>query len=641
MARKKSSKKKPVEALPADIGDAAREADPVSGSIVPKRNSLRRILLPGVISEEQFADVVAVSLSASRIAGAKSARQSLHAAIDASDGIKVKGFSQASRAKAAQLQEPVMDECMLYGNERLLGAVMRMWLTCKPELRSRVAQHLVESGIETRDVDFKDAVYAGIWRPEDWDRHLQSLVEAVACPESGNTAEAEFETDELRLMFSLLTSAVPAHPGEIVAVDIESPMLSNLLESLWTALPTREEWQELDKAIEALTEINEQKSRQMIEMDIRFRRENIEFLVEEFKEELEYLDEFNFEIVLDAAENPEILLTVDSTYPAKLILLLERYRDIRPQAKSRSAEKARAAERSSLEDEAIDLFAHWLRDISRQQEIIRERLDAEQQTAAEAGEAEAGASPANEESRDEELESLREKLQEEKSAHKALQGRYDKQGEDKRKWERQSSKLEKDKQRLEEEIESLRALQGPNADAANQQGVSGVREEAGEYRVNYSPDRIKDVKDAFSQSQRTYSEELVFAPNSKSEHSNSAFEKPDEVFKALAWLAFEFRDSKLNPGIGENLNEVLEESLKNAVRPNWSYSPRQSMTAVGKYPDAYRTTYQGNKYDLHEHLKRGRSYDPKSNIRISFAWDEAIRKVVVGYIGRHQKTAQS
>ena len=645
MARKKSSKKKPVEALPADIGCENSESRE-SGRLFPQQNSLQRAL--DLLTDDQIEEVVLEALSTSGSGGQRSARQSLDAAINACPGINVKGFPRASKAKAVQLQEQVLNECISEENSRLLGKVLRMWMASRQELRDRVESHLNNIGVKAESVDFKKAEFTSLWELQDWNQQIESLLEAGgrltdrARDDSpgGPDGESGAVSGETRLMLGLVSGAVPALPGEIAAMDIGSWILRDLFENLWST-PTKDlVWLELRQAIEALQEIDEQKSQEMVDQLVNERNEQIDHLSSNFREELAYL-ECDLAPILELTAKPVLLLAVVEDYCGELINLLERYREILPRASSLSEDRSRRKARASLEEEVLAHFEQWQRELKEQEKIIRERLEAAQQTEAETVEAEAGASSASEGSRDEELDSLRDKLREEKSAHKALQGRYDKQGKEMRKWARQSSKLEQDKQRLEQEIESLRALQGPQADSAKPQDVSGAREEAGEYRVNYPPDRIKDVKDAFSQSQRTYSEELVFAPNSRSEHSNSAFEKPDEVFKALAWLAFEFRDSKLNPGIGENLNEVLEESLKKAVRPNWSYTPRQSMTAVGKYPDAYRTTYQGNKYDLHEHLKRGRSYDPKSNIRISFAWDEAIRKVVVGYIGRHQKTAQS
>ncbi len=46
-------------------------------------------------------------------------------------------------------------------------------------------------------------------------------------------------------------------------------------------------------------------------------------------------------------------------------------------------------------------------------------------------------------------------------------------------------------------------------------------------------------------------------------------------------------------------------------------------------------------YTLDEHIGKGTKGDPQYMIRIAFGWDEDIKKVVVGYIGRHQRTQAS
>lgn len=39
-----------------------------------------------------------------------------------------------------------------------------------------------------------------------------------------------------------------------------------------------------------------------------------------------------------------------------------------------------------------------------------------------------------------------------------------------------------------------------------------------------------------------------------------------------------------------------------------------------------------------ELVGKGASFDPKSTIRIGFAWDDEHDRVVVGFVGRHQRT---
>jgi hypothetical protein len=63
---------------------------------------------------------------------------------------------------------------------------------------------------------------------------------------------------------------------------------------------------------------------------------------------------------------------------------------------------------------------------------------------------------------------------------------------------------------------------------------------------------------------------------------------------------------------------------------------------MGRYPDWYKCTYEGRSLDLVEHIGRGNTKRQGPNaIRVAFAWDESSRKIVVGFIGQHQRTGQS
>ena len=67
----------------------------------------------------------------------------------------------------------------------------------------------------------------------------------------------------------------------------------------------------------------------------------------------------------------------------------------------------------------------------------------------------------------------------------------------------------------------------------------------------------------------------------------------------------------------------------------------QSAATVGMYRDWRRTTYQGRTVDILQHLGKGASFDARSTIPIAFAWDDETDRVVVGYVGRHQRNRQS
>ena len=91
-----------------------------------------------------------------------------------------------------------------------------------------------------------------------------------------------------------------------------------------------------------------------------------------------------------------------------------------------------------------------------------------------------------------------------------------------------------------------------------------------------------------------------------------------------------------NPGPSLDFDRMIKEAC-----PGWSYKPNQTETTMGMYREWYQTSRAGKLYDLANHIGKGNGRDPKNTIRIAFAWDEEDNRVVVGYIGRHQRNSQS
>ncbi len=595
--------------------------------LVEKKNTLLRAL--DLLSADQFGQVVEDVLKAPRAGDLKSARQSLNAAIDACEYVEIKGVrpGKASKASPAQLKLPIVEECDRYENVRLLGALLRVWRVSKARLREKVEDYLNEAGIAAGPVDFKEGRYHGLWRPEDWERHMASLLESDE--ESGETDNSGLAAAETRLMLSLVSGASPARPGELSAGKFDDPALAGFLARLWTFSPHDPIWDEMDSFIEELGVLNDMKGREMIESRIVSGKQRLEKLDSNYRESLAYLECDLGRIRSAIDENVELMLcTGDDFYPG-LIESLSEYESVRRRGDTKSEESDRAAKRAPLEDEIVSLVTQWESEIGKRQSELREEESA------------ADESPATEELPiEEDIPALRNRLQAETSKRKELQSRIEMQSAELRKLRQFLRNAESRNKRLQEENLELEESLEETMEAASRNSTAVDGEHRGDCLVAYPPHWIKDVEDAVEQAKRTFEETLVFALNAKSQQ-NSAFEKPEEVFQALSWLATYLRIGKLNPDVGVNLNEVLDESLKKAVRPNWFYTPRQSSTATGKYPDSYTTSHQGKKYDLHEHIGRGKSHSAKGNIRIAFAWDEKKGKLIVGYIGRHQPTGRS
>ncbi len=147
--------------------------------------------------------------------------------------------------------------------------------------------------------------------------------------------------------------------------------------------------------------------------------------------------------------------------------------------------------------------------------------------------------------------------------------------------------------------------------------------------------KVRSVQEAFEKAERDYPEELLVKLNNDSRRDlkKNRFGKPDEIFKALQWLAIIYRDARMNGAPNPNLDESLRQTCS-----NWFYSANQSEYAIGKYPNSYKTTIDQKTYDLEPHIGTGTSRNERHTIRIAFAWDSELKKVVVGYVGQHQPT---
>lgn len=586
-------------------------------------------------TEEQLESIVAKALECAGGGKANSARQSLAAAIDGNRNIKIRGFAKASKAKPELLTTQVLEECF-DGDSRLLGAVLRAWRLVNAPLRERVENHLAEIEVEPEGANFKSGVFPRVWVWSDWSREVGKLLDGQG--EKRDVAGAA--AGEARLMLSLVSGAAPARPGEVAASEIESPLLQDFLRVLWNSDLLEELGSELGAFLDAVEEISDDFAASRI-LDFFDEADGlIESLSGDFQEELAYLEVDLNAILSELKENRELLMLAPGDHPAEMAELLRGYREVRPQGGSAREERERGPKRLELEERIAELHKQWQTDLERYKATLEER--ARESAAGLDGEGLADL-PQAEETAGEEVESMRGELRDErrrladfKDKYEDIKSKYGDLSAESRKLKRHCAALERQKEKWEETRDRLEEKLALTESAADAKKAEGARESAAAYLVRYPPERLESVMDAVSQAKRTYSGQLLFALNSKSQE-NTGFQRPAEVFAALAWLATEFRDGKLDPDTGPvEYNERIK-----SVLPNWFYIPQQSPTARGKYPDWYTTTVNGTSHELQSHIGKGKSHDAKSNIRIAFAWNEAESRIVVGYIGRHQRTGRS
>lgn len=159
-------------------------------------------------------------------------------------------------------------------------------------------------------------------------------------------------------------------------------------------------------------------------------------------------------------------------------------------------------------------------------------------------------------------------------------------------------------------------------------------EEEGEDASELLP--LSTVSEAVERAKKLFKNRLVFALNAKSEVGESAFDDPEEFFTALSWLANDYFDSKTSVKSGKPLRDSIKEML-----PDWFYSGGQSDQTMGQYKDWYHCQFEGRKWELGEHIGTGTSKDARHTIRIGFAWDKDGKRVIIGFVGQHQRSRKT
>lgn len=202
---------------------------------------------------------------------------------------------------------------------------------------------------------------------------------------------------------------------------------------------------------------------------------------------------------------------------------------------------------------------------------------------------------------------------------------------------------EEENAQLATQINQLKAELATSAEGLHQQ-----RSLAESYRLAFEQRKTTDstsvenalppstVREAVERAEKKYADRLVFCPNSKSDYKTSPFEKADEVFDVFDWLASFYIEARMGKRSCPRFDHELAQIL-----PGWDYSAKQSEITLGANAEWYHCTWEGRRYEIGEHIRRGSSRREEEAIRIAFAWDAERQRVVIGYIGQHQKNTKS
>lgn len=515
--------------------------------------------------------------------------------------LKVRGFRDASKASPQHLVVPVL-VAIEKGNGRLAGAMLRVWDESQGQLRARVTDHVRQAGITPAKPDYKANRFTATWLVEEWVRHR----EAVA------GEHQEFNEDEVALMLCLVAGRAPVPELREALMRIQAPLFRDWIRELLDLSPEAPAWADIDPFKSAVGQIATGKAKEKSERETVAVRVALEGIQEVHKDEIKYLD-LDMRLWLPKVKDRLDLMPEALDVLSRLEKELQAYRPVRPQGTSREDERRRAKERGDRESAILGLAKEWQAITAKP---AKPAAVADERAVLKVGaETDAG-----------ELSQLR-------IDHKALQTQHEQlikerdEANSARQLER--TQLKQQIADLEHQLDQWR--QAYKAEADGKPADEAEQEDATEEE----PAELASLDEAIARAKAQFDGTLVFALNNKS-RTNIPFQKPQEVFDVFAWLATEFRKQRQNPGPSPDFNLSLKQ-----VCPNWFYKPNQTKTTMGMYSDWYKTDCNGKTYELSNHIGKGASFDPRSTIRVAFAWDEEEAQVVVGFVGPHQRNRQS
>ena len=556
------------------------------------------------------------------------ARDSLNAAINNS-GIRLDGFRDASKADADTLSEPVFGE-IPEGNEKLLRSVLRMWMESREVLRAQVAEGLSRWGVPTDGLWGRSDGAISIWEESEWSEKLRILMSEVK------------GADELdvKLMMTCVSGLAPEPPEE---TQPESEMFSRWLEELRDLPAAASDWDELQAFVREADGIAQEKVVERARGQINELEQLIGESEKEFGDELEYLEIDLKEWVNEAQEYPAV-------FPQAVLVAvalrdsLSDYVKLWAIGRTRSEEAERRVARELCEDFIFGLVSKWRELVSVAKSIkeeIGQTVGVEEEAEVGVGAKEGGEtgnttleSEGTEGSSDGEEAPLAAAMAEELQQERRKSGRLK---EERAALDAEKSGLEVQVSDLDGEVDRLRRdlyESQQNEKVWREQFVSVSKSVGGE--KGEDPGEIVDVEDAVERARRAFPNELAVVLNSKSDVA-TPFKRPDEVYSVLAWLSTEYHRARTREvGRDPQFDKLLKEACS-----GWFYKPKQTDETKDQYPEWYRTRAEDREYELDMHVGKGTSFDPQNTIRIAFDWDEEEKRVVVGYIGRHQKNRRS
>ena len=528
-------------------------------------------------------------------------RTTLNQAIDAT----VKGVdafpktpSKAPKQRLAPSILTSLDSC----NDRLASAVLKVWDASLAPLRARAEAHLRAAGLPTLKLGAKRNGFERDWQQDEWQR----MCEAMAQDD-----DAEDTDDDIRVMLCWVAGRLPCSDFPLV----ESPLLQHWLEELEQLPSDALDWEDTRRFAEYVEQLARDKLEEFANRHATALQDSIASMDTRFADELRYL-EVDTTSWREEVESRQSVVAEAQDLAAAMEKILADYQEVRPQASSLDKEKRRATKRAQCEKRFFGLLKEWRK--------LMARPPAASEVRDSAGTYRVDAKGA----------ASRERLESLDAENKALQADLDSLKAENAQLQAKAEGAVLEKAQLSDELGELKGELARQRET-EQYWRQAYRDAKRPETDDHAPLEFATVADVLEHAAKAFGNELLIALNGKST-KNCPFQKPDEVYDALAWLATEYHRLRPSPGPSPDFDRLIREAC-----PGWSYKPNQTETTMGMYSEWYRTAAGGKSYVLSSHIGKGSSRDPKNTIRIAFDWDQDLNRVVIGYIGLHQRNRQS
>ena len=563
--------------------------------------------------------------------------------------LRIPGFRNASNAPARLLTTP-LQACLL-SSDKIAGATLKVWAESHQDLCGIVTERITDIGnyisVSAEYPDFSENCLRGHWPKEAWDREKDRFAEL----------HDYFEQDDIALMMCFVSGRLPGIAESKEETDTLSEAVEQLpdilkllalcavdLENLPVSAP---EWEcDIPEFAEKIAETISAKQEE------RNRAATLDSFIAEirndFSAEIAYLEadvESWSAASLPTSEDIAGALNVCE----ELRSALAEYRAVResPPAATKTEDRERRDKNDQLEDLVENLLGVIGRLMSGEpipDDDPPTKPDRAQNRTEGHGSAQTeppsdrphNAAPTSrhpqafpefdKEQLARENDSLKSQMDERIRENETLRS-------ENRTLANEAQFQRKDKADIERNVEALQSKLTAKADEADM-WRRAYEDESQKPRLTIEdvPKQLNTVGDAVNYAREMFPDRLVLRTNSKSVVQDNPFERPEDVWRALEWLATTYHSAK----IGESSVPDFDLSIREMC--GWWYKSDQHETTRNKYRDWYTTRVNGDRRWMLEHIGTGGSKDARHTIRIAFDWDREDKIVVVGYIGQHQRT---